>query len=446
MFREAFRENKETLVLALPMMAGQLTFMLQGMADTVMIGRVGTGELAAAAFVNVLMAIPTVVGVGLSASVSVQVSHAFGAGNHRAMGEAVRHGLVWSVVMAVGVTALLWALIPVLGFFGQTQEVVAKAPPYLFWMAASMIPMLLTMGLKSYSEGQNKVWPVFGILASGVLVNIVLNYWFIFGGWGVPAMGLKGTGMATFLARLGSLAALWWYIHEESDFDRNRPRQWFAPLDSVEMRRLGRLMLPIMGQMLLEMSVFAGTALMVGWIGSVPLAAHQVAITCAATTFMLPLGLSMALTIRVGQAIGSGERERAGAMIFGAHVLSLLIMVTTATAFGLFRESLARAFSPDAGVVALASTLLIVAGVFQIFDGAQVISVGALRGLKDVKAPTVIVTIAYWGVTIPLGAGLCFGFDWGALGFWIGMAVGLALASAVLTWRVWSRLHQLSSP
>ncbi len=440
--RKIWSESKPTLVLAFPMMAGQLTFMLQGMADTLMIGHVGTVELAASAFVNVLMTVPIVVGAGLSSAVSVQVSHAYGASDHRGIGEAVRHGVAWAAALAVVVTAFLWSLIPVLGWFGQPEEVVAKSPPFLFWMAASMMPMMLTMSLKSYSEGQNKVWPVFWILAGSVLLNIILNWWLIFGGLGVPPLGLTGTGLATFLARSIALAVLWWYLHAEEHFEENRPERWLAKLDHAEMWRLGVIMVPIMGQMLLEMSVFALTAVMLGWLGAVPLAAHQVAITCAATTFMLPLGLSLALTIRVGQAVGSGERDRAGAIILGAHTLSLVIMGVTAAVFCIFREPIARAFTSDAPVVAMASSLLVLAAIFQLFDGAQVVSIGALRGLKDVRAPAVLAGVSYWGIAMPLGAWLCFGVKWGAVGFWIGLATGLAFAAVVLTTRVWVKLRE----
>jgi len=391
--------------------------------------------------VNVLMTIPIVVGAGLSASVSVQVSHAYGAGDHRTLGESVRHGLAWSLVLALGAAVLLWGLIPVLDWFGQSPEVVAKTPPFLFWIAASTIPMLVTTALKSYCEGQNKVWPVFWILSSGVLINILLNFWLIFGGAGVPALGLAGAGISTFLARAFVLVILWWYLHREEHFAENRPERWLAQLDGAEIRLLGVLMLPIMGQMLLEMGVFATSAVLLGWLGPVPLAAHQVAITCAATTFMLPLGLSMALTIRVGQAVGSGERERAGAIIWGAHGLSLLIMVSTAGVFWLMREPIARAFSPDVAVASLAASLLVVAGFFQIVDGAQVVSMGALRGLKDVRMPTALVGGAYWGVALPLGATLCFGLHQGAFGFWVGLATGLAVAALLLTWRLWMKLR-----
>lgn len=439
--QKIWNENKQTLVLAFPMMAGQLSFMLQGMADTLMIGHVGTVELAAAAFVNVLMTVPIVVGAGLSSAVSMQVSHAYGGSDHRGMGEAVRHGMAWAMVLALVVTALLWGLIPVLHWFGQPLEVVAKTPPFLFWMAASMIPMMLTMSLKSYSEGQNKVWPVFWILAGSVVLNVLLNWWLIFGGLGVPALGLTGTGLATFLARSIALGVLWWYVHADEHFEENRPENWLAKLDRVEMRRLRVIMVPIMGQMLLEMSVFALTAIMLGWLGAVPLAAHQVAITCAATTFMLPLGLSLALTIRVGQAIGAGERERAGAIILGAHGLSLLIMGVTAACFGVFRVPIAQAFTNDAAVVSMAASLLILAGIFQLFDGAQVVSIGALRGLHDVRAPAVLAGVSYWGVAMPLGAWLCFGMKWGAVGFWIGLATGLAVAAVVLTARVRVKLR-----
>lgn len=439
--QRVWSENKKTLVLALPMMAGQLSFMLQGLADTLMIGRVGTVPLAAAAFVNVLGTIPIVMGAGLSSAVSVQVSHAHGAGENRAMGEAVRHGLIWSVAIAALQIVILCGLIPFLHWFGQEPEVIAAVPSFLLWITASMAPMMLTMALKSYCEGQNKVWPVFWILGSGVAINVVLNFWLIFGGFGVPPLGLVGAGISTFLARAIVLGVLWFYIHAEKSFVPSLPSRWLARIDRSEMLTLGRLAGSITGQILLEAGVFCTVTIMIGWLGAVALAAHQVALTCAATAFMLPLGLSMALTIRVGQAVGAGERERAGAMIVGAHAMSLLLMGCTALLFSMAGKSIALSFSTDTAVVVLAAKLLIIAGIFQIFDGGQVVSMGALRGLKDVQVPTWFVFGSYWGVGLPVGAALCFGLKMGAFGFWIGLASGLGVAAVALSARTWWKLR-----
>jgi len=431
-----FKENKITLTLATPIMAGQLGQMLLGLADTLMIGRVGTVELAAAGFVNVLFHIPIVLAAGLTAAISIQVSRAHGAHDDAEAAQAFRHGFVLSILFGFILTILLIGIIPVLHIFKQPQELVAIIPSYLIWIALSIIPMVPTFVFKSFVESKNHPWPVFWLMIAGVGLNVLLNYLLIFGHAGFPAMGLPGAGVATFIARCLTCLAIWVYIKGSQTLASSRPQQWLKSLEWARSLALIKMATPISGQVLMEFGAFATATLLVGQFGSSALAAHQIALTCAATTFMLPLGLSMALTIRVGHTLGAGEPERCRHIIISAYTTAILVMTVAGIFFICGRTFIAAAFSADPEVIALASSLLVITAAFQIFDAGQIMSMGALRGLKDIHTPTVIVFACCWLAGLPIGTYLAFGMGWETQGQWIGLATGLALTALMLTQRL----------
>ncbi|MEM6886178.1 MAG: MATE family efflux transporter [Verrucomicrobiota bacterium] len=437
------KENKITLALATPIMAGQLGQMLLGLADTLMIGRVGTVELAASAFVNVLFHIPIVLAIGLTAAISVQISHAHGAQDDEEAAQSLRHGLILSTLCGFVMTAILLCTIPVLHLFRQPAEIVEIIPSYLIWIALSIIPMVPTFVFKSFAESKNHPWPVFWIMIAGVGLNILLNYLLIFGNGGFPAMGLAGAGIATLIARVATLLGVWIYIRGSAILASSRPQRWLCRLEKARSLSLLKMATPISGQVLMEYGAFATATLLVGQFGSHALAAHQIALTCAATTFMLPLGLSMALTIRVGHTLGAGEKERCWHVILSAHATAFLVMLAAGILFISCREWIAAGFSQDPKVIQLAATLLIITAAFQIFDAGQIVSMGALRGLKDVNIPAAIVFACCWLGGLPLGTWLAFGLGHETVGQWWGLAAGLALTAIALTVRLVIQLRQL---
>ncbi len=439
-----FAETRKTLRLAFPIMVGQLGQMLLGLADTLMVGRVGTVELAAVAFVNVLVTIAIVVGIGLSAAVSVQVSHAHGAEDAPAASEILRHGLLLCVAGGMLMGGVLLALTPFLWLFHQPAEVIAITPPYLAWVAASMAFMMPTMVIKAFAEAKNHPWPVFGIQIAGVLLNVALNRVFIFGLGSMPAWGLTGAGFATFLARLATLAAIWGYLRGSRTLAGSRPVRWLHRLDPRECRALLRLAAPIAGGLTLEFGAFALGALLIGQFGSIPLAAHQIAITCAATTYMFPLGISIAVSIRMGHSMGGGNATLCRRIVLGAHAVGILIMGGFALAYIFGGQAIAAAFNPDPTLVALAVRLLVIAAIFQLFDGIQIISMGGLRGLRDVHVPALLIFVSYWMLALPLGSYLGFHRGQGAVGLWVGLALGIAVAAAILSLRLSQRLRRLA--
>ncbi len=441
--RALLKENKITLALATPIMAGQLGQMLLGLADTLMIGRVGTVELAAAAFVNVLFHIPIVLAIGLTAAISVQVSHAHGSNNDAEAAQAFRHGLILSTICGFIMTAILIGVIPALHVFRQPQEIVAIIPSYLIWIAFSIIPMVPTFVFKSFAESKNHPWPVFWLMIAGVALNVFLNWLLIFGNGGFPELGLAGAGIATLIARCLTCLAVWIYIRGSKTLASSLPQRWLGRLERARCLALIKMATPISGQVLMEFGAFAMATLLVGQFGSSALAAHQIALTCAATTFMLPLGLSMALTIRVGHTLGAGQQDRCRRVITGAYGTAFLVMLAAGLFFISCREWIAAGFSSDPEVIALASSLLVITAAFQIFDAGQIMSMGALRGLKDVNIPTAMVFVCCWLVGLPLGTWLAFGLGWQTQGQWCGLATGLALTAITLTFRLRHQMQRM---
>lgn len=429
------REVRPTMGLAFPIMAGMLAQMLMGLADTVMVGRVGVVPLAAAAFVNAMAHLPLVFGIGLLSSISVLGAQAFGAQRSRDAGEVLRHGLVMATA-AGAVTALsLAALRPHLHRFGQPPEVVEAAGPYLILFGASLFPALVGHGLKQFSEAMNRPWAPNFIMLGGVLLNVFLNWILIYGNWGAPALGLEGAGWATLIARSVMALGLLLYVTGALVLQAFQPVRWCAALDPQWWRGLLRLGWPAGAQHFLEVSAFVFAALMMGWVSADAIAAHQIAITCAATTFMFPLGIALAACIRVGHAWGAGQRARLRRIGFVGIALAALVMGCFALLLAVAGEPIARLFVGSPGVVALAAQLLLVAAVFQVADGVQVAALCALRGVTDVRVPALIAVLSYWLVAVPMAYALAFPGKQGAVGIWIGLATGLGAAALALAWR-----------
>ncbi len=425
-------ENKHTLKLAFPIIVSHLSQMLLGLTDTLMVGQLGTVELAGVALMNILIHLVFVLGVGLAIAVSVQVSHQHGSGQETG-GEAILlHGIILSLILGGLVWLGMQSSMPALYLLKQPTEVLAIFPQYLKWIAPSMAFMMPIMIFKSYAEAQNRPWGVFWVQIAGVALNIGLNALLIFGHWGFPRMELEGAGLATFIARILTLLALGNFLF------RTTPTLTLKGLsfDRRECKSLLRLATPISAQMLMEFGAFSASAILIGQLGSLPLAAHQIALTCATTTYMIPMGLSNAVSIRVGHALGAQAIDRARHIVAGAQGLTLLIMGTFAILYLSMGTMIARAFNPDPELIALAVSLLSIVGIFQLFDGIQVVSVGALRAMKDVKIPTLLCFVGYWLISFPFGVWMGFGLQWGVRGFWTGLATGLTIAATSMSLRL----------
>ena len=429
------REARSTLTLAVPIMVGQLSQMLMGVTDNIMVGRVGVVPLAASAFANSLLGVPFLFGIGLLQCISVRAAEAHGAGDRRETGEVLRHGLALSILAGLALIAIVFVVATQLDHFGQPPEVAASARNFLLLLGVSLLPMFMSMSLRQFSEALNHPWPPMIIMLGSVLLNAGLNWIFIYGHLGAPALGLEGAGLSTLIARIVALGGIFFYVVRAERFSSALPSGWLHALHWARMRSLLNVGLPTAGQLLLECSAFTMAAIMMGWLGTVPLAAHQIALTCCATTFMFPLGIAMATTIRVGQALGANAADRVRSIGMSSFALSGAIMVLTALVFAFAGGPIASAFVSDTAVTRLAAQLLIVAAFFQCFDGLQVVAAGALRGLSDAAMPMAICLVAYWLVFLPTAYIAAFSYGLGAFGIWASLAVALAVAATLLVSR-----------
>ncbi len=427
------REIRPTLSLAVPIIIGQVSQMLMGVTDSIMIGHTGTVPLAASAFGGNVFNIFYVLGIGLMVPVAVLVARARGADDPAGCGEYLRHGVALALLFGVLEHVVIAAVGSQLHWFRQPPEVLAEVGPYYQWIGASITPVLLYLALRQYAEAMGRPWVPMLMLLGGVGLNVFLNWVFIYGRLGVPAYGLTGAGIATFIARTVSTLVLFLWLRFDPGMRPVWPTRWLAPLSRERVREMLRLGLPSSGMLTFESGAFTGAAVMMGWFGAVPLAAHQIALSCAATTFMVVLGLSMAAGMRVSAALGAGEHDRLRPIGFSALAMGAVCSAVFMTVFFVAGDTIAGWFVSDAApVVRLAAQLLIVAALFQFFDGGQVIGAAILRGLSDVKVPTIITFTAYWIIAIPLGYLLGVRLGYTALGVWAALALGLAFAAIFL--------------
>jgi MATE family multidrug resistance protein len=425
------RELRPTLALAVPIIIGQVSQMLIGITDSAMIGRVGTVELAAAAFTHGVFTVVFVTGLGLLFPVGVFTARDAGAERVADCADWLRHGRMVALGVGFGGFALLAFLSTRLHLFGQPTEVVKVVRPYFLLIALSLVPVFLFQVQRQFAESMRRPWVPMIIMIGDVGLNAVLNWIFIWGHWGMPVLGLTGSGLATLIARAVAVVVLGIWLRRSETFAavRKVPRSGWK---RERFRALFGMGVPAAGSLLFESGAFAAAALMMGWLGATQLAAHQIALSCASLTFMFPLGLSIAVSMRVSRALGEGRKDNVRAIGFGALGLSSVVMLSFATVFLSAGELLARGFSVDPEVIGLAARLLAVAAIFQLFDGGQVVGSGALRGLTDVKVPTLITLVAYWGLAIP--GGYLFGVrgEMGATAIWAALAAGLAFAAIFL--------------
>jgi multidrug resistance protein, MATE family len=430
-------ELRPTLALALPITVGQVSQILMGLTDSAMIGHVGRVPLAASAFAGSVFGLFFIVGTGLLLPVSVLVARAHGAGRPEECVRWLRHGLAVALAISVLEAGAMVVLSSQLHGLGQPPEVVAAVNPFFVIIGASLVPTFLFQVLRQFSEANGRPWEPMLILFLCVGLNALFNWIFIFGHWGAPALGLTGSGCATLLARSLSVVMIWLWLRRRPEWlGRRSPTGAGAGISRAGLREMMAIGVPAAGQLLFEAGAFTAAALLMGWLGTVSLASHQIALSCAAFTFMFPLGLSMAVSIRMSQALGAGRRGALRRIGFGALGASTAMMGAFALIFALGGGAIARGFTADPEVAALAARLLLVAAIFQIFDGAQVVGAGALRGLADVKVPTVITFVAYWLVALPAGYLLGFPAGLGAAGIWAGLAAGLACAAVLLATRL----------
>ncbi|THG81810.1 MATE family efflux transporter [Pseudomonas sp. A-1] len=434
--RRTLHEVKALLALAGPIIIAQLANTAMGFVDTLMAGRVSPRDLAAVALGNSIWIPVLLLMNGILMATTAKVARKVGAGNHALIGPLVRQALWLALGIGLLATLLLFGAEPVLTLMGVEDSLRATAMGYLQAVAVGFPALALYQVLRGFSDGLGSTRPsmVIGIL--GLLLNIPANYIFIHGKLGLPAMGGVGCGWATALVMWFMLGAMLWWVRWAPVY---RSSQLFAHLERPQwpaIRDLLAIGLPIGIAIFAEASIFSVIALLIGSLGASVVAGHQIALNFSSMVFMIPYSLAMAATVRVGQALGRGAPRAARFSAGVAMATALAYACVSASLMLLLREDIARLYTPDAEVLAVAGALLVYSALFQFSDAIQVTAAGALRGYQDTRATMLITLLAYWGIGLPIGYGLGLS-DWlgvpsGPQGLWQGLVVGLTCAAVLL--------------
>ncbi len=426
-------EASKTIRLALPIIIGELAQMALHIIDTAMVGAISYKQLAAAALVVNAMNIPFVLGIGMTISVSQMVSMAHGRHDSKLVSHYFFNGFVLCAITAIVISLSLVFGKNILLHLGQDAEVVEFALPFMKLMGLSIIPMLLFMTLKQFTDGLEFTRTAMLISLAGMPVNILLNWLLIYGNGGFPRLELVGAGWATLITRSIMFIVLGIIILKHSTFRKYMAvsgSQW--RLRWQTQKELMHIGIPSSLQIGMEAGAFAVSGIIIGTISAIAQASHQIALSCASFTFMVSMGLAQAGSIRVSNSFGRRDWAKIEKIGKSTLLVALAYGMFCAISFGLFRHQLPMLFNKNQEVLQLAGTLLLFAAVFQISDSTQAIGAGLLRGIKDVKYPTVMIGIAYWVIGLPVGYVLAFTFEMGSSGIWLGLITGLTLASLFL--------------
>lgn len=431
---------RATFKLGIPLVGSQLGLMLMNTTDTVMLGWYGVEELAASVLATQLFFIIMIFGAGIGQAVMPMAAQAEGEGDKRTVRRVVRMGLWIAILYSSLVLPLLFFGENILLALGQEPQLALLAGQYLAIAAIAMFPTLLSHALRSFLSAIERAQIIFWSTLLAGLANIVVNYMLIFGNWGAPELGVRGAAYATLLVNIIMFLAMALYVAYQKDarkyevFVRFWRPDWHAFFDVLKIG------IPIAITILAEVGMFIFASIMVGWLGVVPLAAHGIALQLASIAFMIPLGMSQVATIRVSNAFGRndpGNLQRAANAVMG---IAILIAVVSASLFFIMPDQLISMFLDEskkdvAAVAAYAVPLLFVAAVFQLVDSTQAVAVAQLRGLKDTRIPMAMAIFSYWGVGLSTSYYLGIVENWGGVGIWTGLAVGLAVAAILLNFR-----------
>jgi MATE family, multidrug efflux pump len=443
-------ELSPTLRLALPLVLAELGWMSMAIVDTMMVGRLPQSAVAIAAVSlgGILVNVLGFFGGGLLIGLDTMVSQAFGAGQREDCHRSLLNGIYLSLALTPLLMAPIWFFEPMLRAMRIAPDVIALAVPYSKALAWGMLPLLLYFAVRRCMQAMNLVRPIAFALITANLINAGGNLILIYGKLGAPAMGVVGSGWSTSWARIYLSAVLVGYLLW---YDRrHRTRLLRTPIqpDLRRIRRLIALGFPAAMQITLEVGVFALVTALIGRLGAVSLASHQIALNTVSFTYMVPLGVSSAAAVRVGQAIGRQDPQAAADAGGTAVFLGAAFMTCMSVVLLVVPRWIARAYTPDAAIIQSTIGLLAAGAAFQLFDGIQTVVTGALRGVGDTRTPMLCHFTAYWVIGLPLGAYLCFRRGWGAFGLWAGLSLALILIGIVLllVWqqRVRQMVHSLS--
>ncbi len=430
-----FRLNNEygaTLRLAVPIILSQVGQIITQLADNIMVGRLGTLPLAAVSFGGTVSFILFISCMGITLGLTPLVGEAYAQGRHR---DAAAN-LMNAIILYLGIGALVfgvqYAVIPFLDNMGQPLEVVEAAIPYYKYLVWSLLPFMLFAPFKQFLEGIGNTTIAMAIVIFSNLLNVLLNYMFIYGEWGAPELGATGAGLATFLSRLIIPFLIIGYCLVHRRIRRYMILLRHTHFSWARVRELMVVGFPICVQMSLEGWTFSFSSIMMGWLGEIAIASNQIALTLCNIAFLTLVGISSATTIRVSHAYGVGDYEAISRIGSSSYRIGLIWNIFTAFSFILLRELLPQIFTADEDVIAMTARMLIVVAMFQLFDGMQCIGMGILRGMQDVVITMRIAFIAYLAINLPFGYLFGFVFGFGEIGVWLGYIFGLSTAAILL--------------
>lgn len=438
--RTLLGEARALAKLAVPVVVVQVGWMAMGVVDTMMIGRVSATALASVALGYLYFFIIASFGMGTLMALDPIVSQAVGAKDDLAITRGMQRGFVLAACLTIPMTIALTLAEPVFTLLRQPEAVVPTAAGYARASIPGLLPFLVFTVLRQSLQAMKRMAPIVWTIVIANLANVLFNWMFVYGRLGAPELGAVGTAWASSIGRLimalGLLALGWGSL-----------RRYVLPIrrDAIALRPLVKMLrvgAPIGAQYMLEGGLFATVAILMGVLGQIEVAAHHVAMNLAALTFMVPLGVSAAATVLVGHAVGRADPDDARGASKAALVVGVAFMSITAMFMLGVPAVLARAYTTDTAVIAMAATLLPIAGVFQIFDGLQVVSIGILRGIGDTRTPLIVNLLGFWLIGLPVSLLLAFRLDYGPQGLWWGLVAGLAAVATALLLRVRVRLGQ----
>lgn len=435
-----FAEWRALFKLAIPIVIAQLANTAMGFVDTMMAGRVSPVDLAAVALGNSIWVPVFLFMGGVLMATTAKAARAFGAGDTRRIGPLVRQALWLGLLLGSLLAVLMWNAEPLLYLLGIEPVLVEPAMGYLRAVACGFPAVALYTVLRCYSDALGRTRPSMVISLIGLLINIPANYVLIYGKFGLPAMGGVGCGWATALVMVWMMLAMFWWVRWAPHY---RQHNVFGCWELPRRQELGSLLalgLPIGVSIFAEASIFSIIALLIGGLGANIVAGHQIALNFSSLVFMLPYSLGMATTVRVGQTLGAGRPAEASFAAWVAMGTALLLACVSASYMTLLREPIARIYTLDPQVLAIASSLIIYAAIFQFSDAVQVTAAGALRGYQDTRMAMLITLVSYWGIGLPAGYSLgltdLMGPAQGPAGLWQGLIAGLTCAALLLGWRL----------
>lgn len=435
------REFRNNLTLAYPVILGMLGHTITGIVDNIMVGKLGAAELAAASLGNSMVFVAMSVGIGFSTAITPLVAEGDAEKNIGKVRSVFHHGLFMCAILGLFLFGAVWFAKPLMLLMGQPEDVVVLAGPYVDWVAFSLIPMVIFQGYKQFADGLSLTkYSMYAVIASNI-INIIFNYLLIYGIWIFPEMGIVGAALGTVISRIFLVVYMHYILSAKNALKPYFSEFSFSQIKKTMLKKITALGVPSSMQMLFEVALFTAAIWLSGVLGKSSQAANQIALSLASLTFMVAMGLSVAAMIRVGNQKGLQDYKHLRVVARSIFLLAIILEIIFALLFVALHQILPHFFlnmedtallAENTEVIEIAATLLLVAAVFQLTDGIQVVVLGALRGLQDVKIPTIITFIAYWVIGFPISYYLGLHTDLKATGIWIGLLAGLTAAAIFL--------------